>query len=304
MRLVTYERGGHRAGLLIGEQIYDIENSASFLNLEDAYSSDLITLIRTREVIDLVRLSKRIKELDKGHEEMPLQCWASLAEVQLHAPIPRPGKLICLGLNYRDHAEEQNAKIPDKPLLFVKASTSTLGHGQPIVIPEGSTSVDYEAELAFVIGREVRNADLNDAEDAIFGYTCMNDVTEREMQRSEKQWFRGKSIDTFAPMGPCIVTADELKDAGNLSVSSRLNNELMQLSSTSNLIFTPAEIIRFVTRTMTLEPGDVISTGTPGGVGVFRDPPVFLKEGDTIEVIVDGIGTLSNPVAAESRLNG
>jgi 2-keto-4-pentenoate hydratase/2-oxohepta-3-ene-1,7-dioic acid hydratase in catechol pathway len=302
LKLVTYERGGQRAGMLIKERIYDIENCASFLNLEDAYSSDLVTLIRTREIPELVRLSKRVKELDRGHEEVPLQCWASLDEVQLHAPIPRPGKIICLGLNYRDHAQEQNAKIPDNPLLFVKASTATVGHKQPIVIPEGSTKVDYEAELAFVMGKQVKDVNIDDAESAIFGYTCLNDVTEREMQRGDKQWFRGKSVDTFAPMGPYIVTSDEVGDPCHLSVSSRLNNELMQLSSTSNLIFTPADIIRFVTRTMTVEPGDVISTGTPGGVGVFRDPQVFLKDGDVIEVIIDKIGTLSNPVVAQGSL--
>jgi 2-keto-4-pentenoate hydratase/2-oxohepta-3-ene-1,7-dioic acid hydratase in catechol pathway len=302
LKFVTFERGGSRAGLVINERIYDVENSASYLRLEAEYSSDLVSLIKTRELGELKSLARQLKDLDKGHEELPLQCWASLDEVELRAPIPRPGKIICLGLNYRDHATEQNAKIPDNPLLFVKASTSTIGHNQPIVIPEGSTKVDFEAELAFVIGKQVKGVSVNDAHSAIFGYTCMNDVTEREMQRGDRQWFRGKSPDTFAPMGPYIVTADEFGDAGGLSVSSRLNSELMQLSSTSNLIFTPADIIKFVTRTMTLEPGDIISTGTPGGVGVFRDPPVFLKDGDTIEVIVDGIGTLSNPVVAQASL--
>lgn len=299
MKLVTYERGGRRVGLLINARIYDIENTASFLNLEGGYPSNIIELIRTRDLGQLKRLARRIKELDKGTEELPLQCWASLEEVELHAPVPRPGKIICLGLNYRDHAKEQDAKIPDKPLLFVKASTATTGHGQPIVIPEGSGKVDFEAEFAFVMAREIKDADVADAQDAILGYTCMNDVTEREMQRSERQWFRGKSPDTFAPMGPYIVTADELSDVTSLSVSSRLNGELMQLSSTSNLIFTPANIIKFITRTMTLEPGDIVSTGTPGGVGVFRDPPVFMKDGDTVEVIIEGIGTLSNPVVAQ-----
>lgn len=300
MKLVTYERGGRRAGLLVDTRIYDIENSASFLNLEGEYPSDMTALIRSRDLKELKTFAKRVKELDKGHEELPLQCWASLDEVELHAPIPRPGKIICLGLNYRDHAQEQDAKIPDNPLLFVKASTSTVGHGQPIVIPEGSTKVDFEAELAFVIGKEIKSASPSDAQSAILGYTCMNDVTEREMQRSERQWFRGKSPDTFAPMGPYIVTADELGGADTLAISSKLNNELMQLSSTSNLIFTPPDIIKFITRTMTLEPGDVVSTGTPGGVGVFRDPPVFLKDGDTIQVIVEGIGTLSNPVVSQA----
>ncbi len=298
MKLVTYERGGPRAGLLIGDRIYDIEKCASFLHLEGDYPSDIMTLIRVRGLRELRSLAKRLKELDKGHEELPLQCWASLDEVELHAPVPRPGKIICLGLNYKDHAREQNAKVPDIPLLFSKASTATTGHGRPIVIPEGSTEIDFEAELAFVVAREVKGAGIDDAADAILGYTCMNDVTDREMQRGDRQWFRGKSPDTFAPMGPCIVTADELGDVRGLSISSKLNGELMQLSSTSNLIFTPADIIKFITRTMTLEPGDVVSTGTPGGVGVFRDPPVFLKDGDRIEVTIEGIGTLSNPVIA------
>jgi 2-keto-4-pentenoate hydratase/2-oxohepta-3-ene-1,7-dioic acid hydratase in catechol pathway len=300
LKLVTYERDGRRAGVVIEDRIYDIENCASFLTPDDAYPGDLVTLIRNRDTSDLLRLSKRIMKLGKGKEDLPPQCGSSLDEVRLHAPIPRPGKIICLGLNYRDHAQEQNAEIPDNPLLFVKASTATIGHKQPIVIPEGSTKVDYEAELAFVVGEQVKEVKADDAEDAIFGYTCMNDVTEREMQRGDKQWFRGKSVDTFAPMGPYVVTPDEVGDPSRLSISSRLNGELMQVSSTSNLIFTPADIIRFVTRTMTLEPGDVISTGTPGGVGVFRDPPVFLKDGDVIEVIIDGIGTLSNPVVARA----
>lgn len=298
MKLVTYERGGWRAGIVLGERVYDIEDCASLLIPDDAYSSDLVTLIRNRGVSGLVPLSERIEEVNRDNEELPLDCRASLDEVQLHAPIPRPGKIICLGLNYRDHAEEQNATIPDRPLLFVKASTATIGHNQPIVIPEGSTKVDYEAELAFVVGTQVKEAGTGDAGSAIFGYTCMNDVTDREMQRGDKQWFRGKSVDTFAPMGPYIVTADEVGDPSRLSISSRLNGDLMQASSTSNLIFAPADIIGYIARTMTLEPGDVISTGTPGGVGVFRDPPVFLEDGDVIEVIIDGIGTLSNPVVA------
>jgi 2-keto-4-pentenoate hydratase/2-oxohepta-3-ene-1,7-dioic acid hydratase in catechol pathway len=298
LRLVTFERGGGRAGLLMNDRIYDVENCADFLNLKVDLSGGMKSLIRNWNRALMEDLSTSLAELDGQGEELPLQCWASMDEVGLHAPIPRPGKLICLGLNYRDHAEEQNAKIPDSPLLFAKAATATIGHNRPIVIPEGSTKVDYEAELAIVIGKELKIGGTGEAAAAIFGYTCMNDVTEREMQRRERQWFRGKGVDTFAPMGPFIVTSDELGDPIGLSISSKLNGEVMQRSSTSNLIFQPADILKFITRTMTLEPGDVVSTGTPGGVGVFREPPVFLKKGDTIEVTIEGIGTLSNPVEA------
>lgn len=304
MRLVTYERGGRRAGFLINERIYDIENCTSFLNFEVKMSCDMVRLLETWDADLMNELNQQLAKLDSQGEELPLQCWASLEEVKLLAPIPRPGKLICLGLNYRDHAEEQNVRIPDNPLLFAKASTATLGHNQPIVIPEGSTRVDYEAELAFVIGRRIRSAEAADAGEAVFGYTCLNDVTERDMQRGEKQWFRGKSVDTFAPMGPCIVTSDEIEDPLSLSISSKLNGETMQNSSTSNLIFSPPDIVKFIARTMTLEPGDVVSTGTPGGVGVFRDPQIFLKDGDRIEITVEGIGTLSNPVVAAAKAAG
>jgi 2-keto-4-pentenoate hydratase/2-oxohepta-3-ene-1,7-dioic acid hydratase in catechol pathway len=287
-----------RAGLLLEKAIYDIATCSAYFKLEELPSTvmGLLTLDKTAA---LGGLQEKILESRSAGSDLPLQCWAALDEVRLCAPIPRPPKLICLGRNYRDHIEEQGAKPPEKPLLFAKASTAVIGPGEPVVIPRDSTQVDFEGELAFVIGKQVKNPGTGDAERAIFGYTCLNDVTDREAQFGEKQWYRGKSMDTFAPMGPWIVTSDEMDDPLALSISTTVNSQEMQSASTGMLIFTPVDIIDCAARTMTLEPGDVISTGTPGGVGVFRDPQVFLKEGDVVEITVDRIGTLSNPVEAE-----
>jgi 2-keto-4-pentenoate hydratase/2-oxohepta-3-ene-1,7-dioic acid hydratase in catechol pathway len=211
-----------------------------------------------------------------------------------------PSKIVCLGRNYRDHAEEQGAKIPEAPLLFAKAPSAVIGPDQPIVIPKGSTKVDFEGEFALVIGKRASRADENQAAEAIFGYTILNDVSEREAQFREKQWFRAKSMDTFAPLGPCVTTTDEIGNPLDLSLTTKVNSDVMQSDSTKNLIFTPIDIVTFISRNITLEPGDVISTGTPGGVGVFRDPQVFLRAGDTVEITIDKIGTLSNPVVDEA----
>jgi 2-keto-4-pentenoate hydratase/2-oxohepta-3-ene-1,7-dioic acid hydratase in catechol pathway len=174
-----------------------------------------------------------------------------------------------------------------------------VGNGHAVVIPRGAARVDYEGELAFIAGKRLRRAGPEEAAEGILGYTIMNDVTDREAQR-ERVWFRSKSADTFAPMGPWIVTADELADPLNLGITTKVNDEVRQSGSTRNLIFTPADIVAFITRYITLEPGDVVSTGTPGGVGVFRKPPVFLQHGDVVEITIEGIGTLVNPVISES----
>jgi 2-keto-4-pentenoate hydratase/2-oxohepta-3-ene-1,7-dioic acid hydratase in catechol pathway len=299
LKVISYTRGtDERAGILIDETVYDVESCSSFLGLEEM-PARLLPLLRAGRIQALQQLHMRLAEARHDGPELPLKCWASLEEIRLLAPIRRPPKIICVGRNYRDHAEEQGAKLPQAPLLFAKAPTSVIGPGEPIVIPKGSAKVDYEGELALVIGRQVRNAGLEEAAGAIFGYCCLNDVTERESQFSEKQWFRSKSMDTFAPLGPWIVTRDQLGESPELAITTQLNSEVMQSSSTANLIFSPADIITFVTRSITLEPGDIISTGTPGGVGVFRDPQVFLKSGDTVEITIEGIGTLVNPVTAE-----
>jgi acylpyruvate hydrolase len=212
------------------------------------------------------------------------------------APVPRPGKLICIGLNYRDHAAESKMAIPERPVVFSKFSTAVIAPGEPVVTPETSQQVDYEAELAVIIGRRAKNVSVSSALDYVLGYTAFNDVSARDFQFADGQWQRGKSCDTFAPMGPTIVTADEIPDPHKLSIKLRLNGKTMQDSNTDQLIFGVPELIAFLSETITLEPGDVIATGTPPGVGFARKPPVFLKHGDVMEVEIEKIGTLNSVV--------
>jgi 2-keto-4-pentenoate hydratase/2-oxohepta-3-ene-1,7-dioic acid hydratase in catechol pathway len=211
-------------------------------------------------------------------------------------PIDVPSKIICVGLNYRDHAEEQGTELPSAPLLFAKWPNALIGPGEPIVLPHVSDQVDYEAELGVVIGERVRDVSDANALEAVRGYICLNEVSARDLQFSDGQWTRGKSPDTFCPVGPQLVPAAEVKDPQALGIRCFLNGEVMQDSTTANMIFTVAEIIAYASVTMTLEPGDLIATGTPAGVGVFRDPPVFLKDGDEVTIEIDGLGALTNPV--------
>ena len=214
------------------------------------------------------------------------------------APVPRPGKLVCIGLNYRDHAEESGLAVPKAPVIFSKFSSCVIAPGEPIVIPPSSERVDYEAELAVVIGRRATRVTADRAYDYVLGYTALNDVTARDFQFADGQWQRGKSCDTFAPMGQTIVTADEIPDPHALRISLTLNGAVMQDSHTSQLIFRIPELIEYITASTTLEPGDVIATGTPAGVGFARKPPVFLKAGDQVEVMIEKIGGVGNPIAA------
>jgi len=214
------------------------------------------------------------------------------------APIARPGKIVCVGRNYSEHAKEGGSAVSEQPILFLKASTCVCDPGSPIVIPRNSTHVDYEAELAVVIGKTGKDIPIEQAEKYIAGYTLMNDVSERQMQKSDGQWFRAKSCDTFGPMGPWIVTRDEISDPGNLRISCTLDGQLMQDSNTSNLIFQIPFLISYLSNSLTWEPGDILSTGTPAGVGAYRTPPVFLAPGNIVSVTVEKIGTLTNPVRA------
>lgn len=216
------------------------------------------------------------------------------------APVPRPGKVICIGLNYRDHAAESNMPIPERPVIFSKFSTCVIAPGEPVVIPPSSQQVDYEAELAVVIGRRAKSVRATRAIDYVLGYTAFNDVSARDFQFADGQWQRGKSCDTFAPMGQTIVTTDTITDPHKLSIKLVLNGQTMQDSNTDQLIFGVPELIEFLTESITLEPGDVIATGTPPGVGFARKPPVFLKPGDEMEVLIQGIGGLGNPVVAST----
>ena len=217
-----------------------------------------------------------------------------------HAPVPRPGKVLCIGLNYRDHAAESNMQIPEKPVVFSKFSTCVIAPGEPVIIPSTSQQVDYEAELAVVIGRRAKHVPADRAYEYVLGYTALNDVSARDFQFSDGQWQRGKSCDTFAPMGQTIVTTDEITDPHKLSIKLTLNGKVMQDSNTDQLIFGVPALIEFISQSITLEPGDVIATGTPAGVGFARKPPVFLQPGDQMEVLIEGMGGLGNPVVSET----
>jgi len=218
-------------------------------------------------------------------------------DVNLLAPVSSPNKVVCVGLNYHDHAEEQDEDVPERPLLFAKAPSSVTNPGDPIVHPDGIEQVDYEVELAVVIGREARHVAREDAREYVAGYTVLNDVSARDAQFDDGQFFRGKSYETFAPMGPALATGDF--DPNGTDVALRVNGETKQESNTSEFIFDVDDLVAYISDVMTLRPGDVISTGTPGGVGIFRDPPELLSAGDDVAAEIEGIGTLENPVVAE-----
>jgi 2-keto-4-pentenoate hydratase/2-oxohepta-3-ene-1,7-dioic acid hydratase in catechol pathway len=214
--------------------------------------------------------------------------------------IPRPGKIVCVGLNYRDHAAEGGQDLPKAPLLFAKWPNTLIGDGDPVVLPPESTQVDYEAELGVVIGAKAKRVSENDALDHVAGYICVNDVSARDLQFADGQWTRGKSPDTFCPVGPRLVPREEIGDPQSLAIRCIVNGEALQDSSTAQMIFSVAEIIAYASQVITLEEGDLIATGTPAGVGVFRDPKVLLQDGDEVAVEIEGLGTLTNPITKES----
>lgn len=215
-------------------------------------------------------------------------------------PIERPSKIVCIGLNYRDHAAETRQELPERPVLFSKYPNVLIGPGEAIELPRISGKVDYEAELGVVIGERVKGASVASALDSVAGYVCFNDVSARDLQRSDPQWIRGKSLDTFGPVGPRLVPSSELRDPQSLRIRCLVNGETRQDSTTGNMIFSVAELIAFITEGITLDPGDLIVTGTPSGVGSARKPPVFLKAGDEVTIEIEGIGVLTNPVRGPS----
>jgi 2-keto-4-pentenoate hydratase/2-oxohepta-3-ene-1,7-dioic acid hydratase in catechol pathway len=258
--------------------------------IQDLCAADDSLPTSTRElIIRWKELQSRIVSLIKklGPCDQPLE---------LLCPLDTPGKILCIGLNYRDHAIETNAPIPEEPIVFSKAPSSLIGPEDPIEIPSISQQVDYEAELVVVVGERLKKSSQEQAQQAIFGYTAGNDISARDWQKGKpgKQWLLGKSFDTFAPIGPAIALASSILDPQNLKIQSRLNGQLMQDSSTRELIFSPAMLLSYISQVLTIEPGDLLFTGTPAGVGVARDPQVFLKPGDRIEVQIESIGTLSN----------
>ncbi len=218
----------------------------------------------------------------------------------LCAPVPKPGKIICIGLNYRDHAAEAKMALPEVPTVFSKYGNTVTGHRQPIVLPRNSEKPDYEAEFAVVVGAGGRHIKAENWRDHVFGYTIVNDVSARDFQMQTSQWTMGKTFDTFAPMGPMVTTADEIEDPHALAISLTINGETMQDSNTSNLVFGVPQLIAFLSSVMTLSPGDIISTGTPAGVGFAHKPPRWLKAGDEVAIEIAGLGRLVNPVIAEA----
>ncbi len=297
MKLLNYLRGANpRPGLALSETV-----GLDLLACQPSLPANWHALFPDLDLVQAIHVvhSARAAEIeaDWAAGKTPTLPYFDLRKAQLLTPVILPSKIIAVGLNYHDHAAEQNKPLPLRPLLFAKASSCLQAPGLPIELPEDLTRVDAEAELAVVIGKPGRAISRAKAPDHIAGFTCMNDVSDREAQYTDKQFFRGKSIDTGGPCGPWLVTPDELPLlAKGLAITCHWNDQLMQESNTDQLIFPVDELISYISRNMTLLPGDIITTGTPGGVGVFRDPAVFLKPGDTVTVSIEGIGTLTNPV--------
>ena len=283
MRFVTLQREGYaEPGVLWGGELIGIGGAG--------FDSMLAVIAGGADAMDRVR--RWLKNPPPGEPFDP-------ARTRLLAPLPRPPKIVCIGLNYSDHAAESHLPIPETPTVFAKFQTAVTGHRHPIVLPKSSVKPDYEAEFAVVIGPGGRHIPEDRWREHVFGYTIANDVSARDFQMATTQWMIGKTFDTFAPIGPAIVTADEIEDPHNLDISLTLSGEVMQSSNTCNLIFGVPKLIAFLSSVFTLEPGDIISTGTPGGVGMARKPPRWLKPGDEVVVRVEGLGELVNPVVAE-----
>jgi 2-keto-4-pentenoate hydratase/2-oxohepta-3-ene-1,7-dioic acid hydratase in catechol pathway len=289
MKLITFKDFSNKAAYRLGALVSEIE----IVDLTSLVSNQSLSAADLLQCFDLESgfLEKAATAIADGN--LPR---LNRQKVEICEPVPRPSKIICIGLNYRDHAEESGMAIPQSPIIFSKFSSCVIGARQPIRLPKSSAQVDYEAELAFVVGRRAKNVRREDALEYVFGYMNFNDVSARDFQFADGQWQRGKSCDTFAPMGEFLATRDEIKDPHGLRIRFRLNGETLQDSNTSQLIFKIPELIEFLSSSITLEPGDVVATGTPPGVGFARKPPVFMKDGDVAEVEIEGLGILANRV--------
>ncbi|MFC2076760.1 fumarylacetoacetate hydrolase family protein [candidate division KSB1 bacterium] len=298
MKLITFHKDGEvRLGLVAGDRVVDLHRAS-----RDApgapgekLPADMVSFLKLGP--EGMERARQLGKLAGSDKEAP--CVLPLDSVRIGPPVPVPPKIICIGLNYEEHITEGGAERPKNPIVFAKYRNAVIGPDDPVLLPADSKQVDYEAELAFVIGRPGRYIPAEKAFDHIAGYTIVNDISARDAQFSDGQWVRGKTYDTFAPMGPHLVTTDEVPDPHNLGIKLRLNGQTMQSSNTSQLIFKIPELVAFLSRGISLEPGDVVATGTPMGVGVFRDPPVLLKSGDLMEVEIDRVGLLANPVLDE-----
>lgn len=287
MRLVSFKHSGHTgAGILNGSGVFP---------LGDVGYDDAVSFIAAGH--DVHQRVEHVAASASKRDLIPLE------SLHLTAPIPRPQKILCIGLNYRDHAIESKMEIPSVPTVFAKFSNAVIGPGDPIVLSAATQKPDYEAEFAVVIGKRVKHVSNSDWKECVFGYSILNDVSARDVQLATSQWTVGKSFDTFAPLGPHIVTADEVPDPHALDIRLSIGGEILQHSNTRELIFRIPELIEYLSQGMTLEPGDIISTGTPAGVGLGRNPQRWLRPGEEIVIEIDKIGTLRNPVVADQARN-
>lgn len=293
MRFVRYLHSGVESyGLLSDDEIINLQTLADIPETLRPFTIEELMDLGEEGMRTVEQLMLNSTKTEKGKATL------KIGDATFLAPVSSPPKIICLALNYRDHAEEAGADIPDEPIIFMKPRTAIVGPDEPIIRPNFVKELDYEAELAIVIGKKGKNISVSEAEKYVFGYTAFNDISAREIQFRDRQWTRGKSFDTFAPIGPCITTADQIGNPSNLNIRTRVNGELRQDSSTKNMVFNVYEVIHHISRVMTLEPCDIIATGTPAGVAVFMKPtPKFLSPGDLVEVEIENIGTLRNKVA-------
>jgi len=290
MRLVSFgEPGRERPGVVVGERVLDL------------CAADEAMPGTVRGILERGLLG-RVRELaDATHADT---AFVRLDDVRLGPPVTNPSKIVCVGLNYRDHAEEQNRVIPTSPLLFSKAPNALCGTGDVVPYPRGVEEFDYEVELAFVVGARARHVEPADAFDCVAGYAVFMDLTARDLQKRERQWFRAKNVDGSGPFGPWLVTNDDVADPHALDISLDVNGETLQASNTRELLFKVDYLVHYISQTMTLEPGDVVATGTPAGVGVYRDPPRFLAPGDRISARLSGLGELTCVIGPRDERGG
>jgi len=295
MKLVSFSDSTRSYGVLDKDNVICLPTLAK--TMEQHFPSSLEALIS--QGIEEASIEQLILNATKTNLK---KATFQLSKIKLLPPIINPPKIICLGLNYKDHAAEQGKNPPDEPVIFLKPHTTIVGPNEKIFKPNFVKQLDYEAELAVVVGKEAKNVSVDNAKSRIFGYTILNDVSARDIQFKDRQWTRGKSFDTFAPIGPCITTHNQLKNPTNLRVRTWVNNELRQNSITNNMMLNVFEIVHHLSLVMTLEPCDIIATGTPAGVGFAMKPkPKFLQDGDVIEIEIEDIGVLRNKVVEEKN---
>ena len=309
MKLVSFKvEKGNRVGIILGDKILDLISAGKTYQNEVgsdsnvSASNDMIQFLNlgdegisaAKRITAFIRRKLLLREISTSQAVGLLY---DIKNIKLNAPVANPRKIVCLGLNYADHVKEAGKSQPREPILFSKPVTAIIGPEEPIVYPRISKQVDYEVELAVVIGKKGKDVQVEDAYDHVAGYTVFNDVSARDLQFHDGQWFRGKGFDTFAPMGPHLVLREDISDPNNLRLRTKVNGQTRQDGSTGSMIFKIPHLISFISQVMTLEPGDIIATGTPAGVGIFAKPePKLLKPGDVVEVWIKKIGTLRNPV--------